>query len=158
MRGCSKTLDNHNYAVINLHQCYLCMRGISSLGHSHEFTSVRRSRALNRRSMPTWSVYTKASQMDSWLAVGPSRWTLTNAPGMGGLQGRNRGLPSSRCPVNLLQIGFVPKSGRLLPTLTTMVAGWFLPERRRYDQNQSEKGAMNASQLRKLKIERIEIV
>lgn len=81
----------------------------------------------NAKSSYTWSVYTNASQMDNWLAVGPSKWTLTNAPGIGGLHGRNNGFPSSKWPVNLLHIGFVPRSGRLLPTLTTIVAGWFLP-------------------------------
>lgn len=30
-------------------------------------------------------------------------------------------------PVNLLQIGLAPKSGRLLPTLTVIVAGRLLP-------------------------------
>lgn len=65
--------------------------------------------------------------MDSWLGVGDSRWTLTNAPGMGGLQGRNRGWPSSKNPVNLLQIGLLPKSGLLLPTRTTIVAGLLAP-------------------------------
>ena len=52
----------------------------------------------------------------------------TNAPGIGGLQGKNKGRPSSITPVNRLQIGLTPKSGRLLPTLTTMVASLFLAE------------------------------
>lgn len=55
--------------------------------------------------------------------VAASRCTETKAPGIGGLQGRKRGCPSSRGPVNRLQMGFVPKSGRLLPTRTTMVPG-----------------------------------
>ena len=48
-----------------------------------------------------WSVYTKASQMERETPGGPSKWTLTKAPGIGGLQGRNRGRPSSTTPVNL---------------------------------------------------------
>ena len=43
-------------------------------------------------------------------------------PGIGGLQGKKSGLPSSRIPENLLQIGLTPRSGLLLPTLTTIVA------------------------------------
>ena len=43
-------------------------------------------------------------------------------PGIGGLQGRKSGLPSSSIPVNRLQIGLTPRSGRLFPTLTTIVA------------------------------------
>jgi hypothetical protein len=54
-------------------------------------------------------------------------WTLTNAPGIGGLHGRNNGLPSSINPVNRLHIGFVPRSGRLFPTRTIIVAGLFFP-------------------------------
>lgn len=50
---------------------------------------------------------------------------------MGGLHGRKRGWPSSRKPVNRLQIGFVPKSGRLLPTRTTIVAGLLAPEQKK---------------------------
>lgn len=66
--------------------------------------------------------------MDNWLVgADDSKWTETNAPGIGGLQGRKSGFPSSRQPVNLLQTGFVAKSGRLFPTLTTIVAGLFLP-------------------------------
>lgn len=62
------------------------------------------------------------------MADGASRCTLTKAPGIGGLHGRNSGCPSSRNPVNLLQMGFVPKSGRLFPTRTTIVAGLLVPE------------------------------
>lgn len=62
------------------------------------------------------------------MGVGTSRWTLTKAPGIGGLQGRKRGWPSSMKPVKRLQIGLVPRSGRLLPTLTTIVAGLLAPE------------------------------
>ena len=58
----------------------------------------------------------------------PSKCTETNAPGIGGLHGRKSGLPSSRLPVNRLQIGFTPRSGRLLPTLTTIVASRPLAE------------------------------
>lgn len=50
-----------------------------------------------------------------------SRCTETKAPGIGGLQGRKRDCPSSSDPENRLQMGFIPKSGRLLPTRTTMV-------------------------------------
>jgi hypothetical protein len=63
--------------------------------------------------------------MDKETPAGASKWTETKAPGIGGLQGRKRGRPSSRVPVNRLQIGLTPKSGRLFPTRTTMVA--FLP-------------------------------
>jgi hypothetical protein len=66
--------------------------------------------------------------MESAAGADDSRWTLTKAPGMGGLQGKNKGLPSSRKPLKRLQIGLVPKSGRLLPTLTIMLAGWLSPE------------------------------
>ena len=58
----------------------------------------------------------------------PSKCMDTNAPGIGGLHGKNKGRPSSITPVNLLQMGFTPKSGRLLPTLTTIVASLFLAE------------------------------
>jgi len=61
------------------------------------------------------------------LAV--SMWTLTNAPGIGGLHGRNNGFPSSIKPVNRLHMGFVPRSGLLFPTRTMIVAGLFLPVR-----------------------------
>lgn len=74
-----------------------------------------------------WSVYTNASQMDSGLGVLVSRWTDTKAPGIGGLHGRKRGWPSSSRPVKRLQIGLVPRSGRLFPTRTTMVAVELLP-------------------------------
>ena len=50
----------------------------------------------------------------------------TKAPGIGGLHGKNKGRPSSMTPVNRLQMGLTPRSGRLLPTLTTMVASLFL--------------------------------
>ena len=43
-------------------------------------------------------------------------------PGIGGLQGKNNGRPSSIIPVNLLQMGLTPRSGLLLPTRTTIVA------------------------------------
>ncbi len=55
--------------------------------------------------------------------------TDTNAPGIGGLHGRKSGLPSSRVPVKRLQTGFMPKSGRLLPTRTTIVAGRPFPDK-----------------------------
>ena len=61
----------------------------------------------------------------------PSKCMDTNAPGIGGLHGKNKGRPSSITPVNLLQMGFTPKSGRLLPTLTTIVASLFLAESKR---------------------------
>ena len=64
--------------------------------------------------------------MDNETPGGPSKWMETNAPGMGGLQGRNRGRPSSMTPVNLLHTGLTPRSGRLLPTRTTIVASLFL--------------------------------
>ena len=48
-----------------------------------------------------WSVYTNASQIERLTPGGPSKCTLTNAPGIGGLQGRNNGRPSSIAPVNL---------------------------------------------------------
>ena len=53
-----------------------------------------------------------------------SKWTLTKAPGIGGLQGKNKGRPSSMNPVKRLQTGLRPMSGRLFPTLTTIVAGF----------------------------------
>ena len=53
-----------------------------------------------------------------------SKCTDTKAPGIGGLHGRNNGRPSSKLPVNLLQTGFTPKSGRLFPTRTTIVASF----------------------------------
>ena len=71
---------------------------------------------------------------------------------MGGLQGRKRGRPSSIIPVNLpstqcsittggmpspayrLQMGFTPRSGRLFPTLTTIVAFLPLAERKNYSE------------------------
>lgn len=59
--------------------------------------------------------------------MGASKCTLTKAPGIGGLHGKNRGWPSSRNPVKRLQMGLVPRSGRLLPTRTTTVAGLLLP-------------------------------
>lgn len=65
--------------------------------------------------------------MESCVGEETSRCTLTKAPGIGGLQGKNKGCPSSRNPVNLLQIGLVPRSGRLLPTRTTIVAGLLAP-------------------------------
>lgn len=35
--------------------------------------------------------------MDNWLVgADDSKWTETNAPGIGGLQGRKSGFPSSR--------------------------------------------------------------
>lgn len=43
------------------------------------------------------------------------------------MHGRKSGLPSSKKPVYLLQTGLVARSGRLLPTLTTIVAGLFFP-------------------------------
>lgn len=49
---------------------------------------------------------------------------------MGGLHGKNNGFPSSINPVNLLQTGFVPKSGLLFPTRTIIVAGLFVPEKK----------------------------
>ena len=54
---------------------------------------------------------------------GDSSVMLTNAPGIGLAQGKNKGLPSSKKPVNLLQTGLTPKSGLLLPTLTVIIAG-----------------------------------
>jgi hypothetical protein len=39
--------------------------------------------------------------MESETPGGPSKWTLTKAPGIGGLHGRNSGRPSSITPVNL---------------------------------------------------------
>lgn len=66
--------------------------------------------------------------MESWLATGTSKWTLTKAPGIGGLHGKKSGWPSSMKPVNRLHMGFVPKSGRLLPTRTTIVAGLLAPD------------------------------
>ena len=56
------------------------------------------------------------------LNLHTSKCTDTKAPGIGGLQGKNRGRPSSKLPVNRLQTGLTPRSGRLLPTLTTIVA------------------------------------
>ena len=74
------------------------------------------------------SVYTNASQMDKeFPGPGDSRCTDTKTPGSGRAHGKNSGLPSSMKPVNLLQIGLAPKSGRLLPTLTVIVAGRLLP-------------------------------
>lgn len=89
--------------------------------------TAQKSWRISASHFNTWSVYTKASQMESWLRLVPSRWTLTKAPGIGGLQGKNRGFPSSRWPVKRLQMGLVPRSGRLLPTRTITVAGIFLP-------------------------------
>lgn len=66
--------------------------------------------------------------MESWLGELASKWTLTKAPGMGGLQGRNSGCPSSMNPVKRLHIGFVPRSGLLFPTRTTITAGLLVPE------------------------------
>lgn len=40
-------------------------------------------------------MYTNASQIDSGLDGGSSRYTLTKAPGMAVVHGRNKGLPSS---------------------------------------------------------------
>lgn len=72
-------------------------------------------------------MYTKASHNESCTGTGAgvvaSKCTETKAPGIGGLQGKKRGCPSSRGPVKRLQIGFVPKSGRLFPTRTTIVPG-----------------------------------
>mgnify|MGYP007030525872 CR=1 FL=1 len=51
--------------------------------------------------------------------------TLTKAPGIGLPHGKNNGLPSSMEPVNLLQIGFTPRSGLLFPTRTVIIAGLF---------------------------------
>ena len=65
--------------------------------------------------------------MDNGLPL-LSRWTDTKAPGVGRAQGKNSGLPSSMNPVNLLQIGLTPKSGRLLPTRTVTTAGRLLAE------------------------------
>ena len=50
--------------------------------------------------------------------------TLTKAPGMGGLHGKNNGRPSSSNPMKRLQTGLLSRSGRLFPTRTTTVAGW----------------------------------
>lgn len=50
---------------------------------------------------------------------------------MGGLQGKNSGWPSSKNPVKRLQIGFVPRSGRLFPTLTIIVAGLLAPRKKK---------------------------
>lgn len=66
--------------------------------------------------------------MDNGLGVFTSKCTETNAPGIGGAHGKNSGWPSSSTPLKRLQIGFVPKSGRLLPTRTTIVAGLLSPE------------------------------
>ena len=60
--------------------------------------------------------------MDRDTPDGASKWTETKAPGIGGLHGKKSGRPSSRVPVNRLQIGLIPRSGRLLPTRTTIVA------------------------------------
>lgn len=72
-------------------------------------------------------MYTKASHNESCTGIGAgvfaSKCTETKAPGIGGLQGKKRGCPSSRGPVKRLQIGFVPRSGRLFPTRTTIVPG-----------------------------------
>lgn len=65
--------------------------------------------------------------MESCVGDETSRCTLTKAPGIGGLHGKKSGCPSSKNPVNRLQIGFVPRSGRLFPTRTTIVAGLFAP-------------------------------
>ena len=72
--------------------------------------------------LATWKMpFTRHLFSTKWTNS-PSKCTDTKAPGIGGLQGRKRGLPSSRLPVNRLQIGFTPRSGRLLPTRTTIVA------------------------------------
>jgi hypothetical protein len=78
--------------------------------------------------------------MESETPAGDSKWIETKAPGMGGLQGRNRGRPSSRVPVNLLQIGLMPKSGRLLPTRTTIVAFRPLAENNNFEIFESQLG------------------
>ena len=53
---------------------------------------------------------------------------LEKVPGIGGLHGKNKGRPSSITPVNRLHMGFTPKSGRLFPTLTTIVASFCFAE------------------------------
>ena len=53
---------------------------------------------------------------------------LEKVPGIGGLHGKNKGRPSSITPVKRLQMGFTPKSGRLFPTLTTIVASFCFAE------------------------------
>lgn len=84
-------------------------------------------------------MYTNASQIERGLGTEFSKCTDTNAPGIGGLHGRKSGCPSSRTPVKRLQIGFVPKSGRLLPTRTTTVAGLLLPENKFNNKNVNKR-------------------
>lgn len=81
--------------------------------------------------------------MDKALGAFTSKCTETNAPGIGGLHGKNRGWPSSNKPVKRLQIGFVPRSGRLLPTRTTIVAGLLFPTEK------NGKKQMNQMKLRR---------
>mgnify|MGYP000017812873 CR=1 FL=1 len=70
-------------------------------------------------------MYTKVSQIDKGFPF-DSMCTLTKAPGVARAQGKNSGRPSSMNPENLLQTGFAPKSGLLLPTRTVIKAGRLL--------------------------------
>lgn len=64
----------------------------------------------------------KVSQILNEEPLGDSRWMETKAPGAGLVQGKKSGFPSSMKPWYLLQSGLLPKSGRLFPTRTAMVA------------------------------------
>ena len=63
---------------------------------------------------------------------------MKKIPGIGGLHGKNKGRPSSITPVNRLQMGFTPKSGRLFPTLTTIVASFCFAEIENIDFKKSD--------------------